>query len=156
MVKTIQLEACRINVRGVVQGVGFRPFIYNLAVQNQLRGFVLNTSGDVTITVEGDSCQIELLLKGLRENPPPHARIESITTAPVRVEGFSRFEIRNSLGQEGQYQLISPDLATCPACANEIVDPSDRRYHYPFTNCTNCGPRFTIIEDIPYDRPLTT
>lgn len=150
------MQTQRISVRGVVQGVGFRPFVYQLAQENSLVGWVCNTSGDVTIVVEGKSQDIEKFLTALRENPPPQAHIESISVAAESTNGYKHFEIRESLVKEDEYQLISPDLATCIACQKDIFDPSNHRYHYPFTNCTNCGPRFTIIKDIPYDRPRTT
>ena len=149
-------DSIRVNVRGVVQGVGFRPFVYQLAREHDLKGWVCNTSGDVTIEIEGKTEDMDRFLHRLRETPPPQAHIESISVAKQPLAGYEQFEIRQSRSREGQYQLISPDLATCDACRQEIFDPADRRYRYPFTNCTNCGPRFTIIEDIPYDRPRTT
>jgi hydrogenase maturation protein HypF len=156
MPELITLQARRVNVKGVVQGVGFRPFVYQLAIEHGLKGWVRNTSGDVTIVVEGESRRIEQFLHGLRETPPPQARIESIAVAEEPANGYHIFEIRESLTSSHQYQLVSPDLAICPACKAEIFYPTNRRYRYPFTNCTNCGPRFTIIEDIPYDRERTT
>ena len=146
----------RIGVRGVVQGVGFRPFVYRLAVKHHLRGWVRNTSGAVEIEVEGEGGDIEGFLKGLRGEIPPAARIEEITATAGPPAGYQKFEIRESAAEEGEYQIVSPDIATCPDCLKEIFDPENRRYRYPFTNCTNCGPRFTIIADIPYDRPNTT
>jgi hydrogenase maturation protein HypF len=156
MATTGTLSLARISVRGVVQGVGFRPFIYQLAVRHNLRGWVRNTSGDVKIEVEGEARDIERFLKAIREKAPPAARIEEVTATAGSPAGYEKFEIRGSVAEEGQYQLVSPDIATCPDCLKEIFDPKDRRYRYPFTNCTNCGPRFTIIADIPYDRPNTT
>jgi hydrogenase maturation protein HypF len=156
MVKIPTLSLARINVRGVVQGVGFRPFVYQLATRHNLRGWVCNTSEDVSIEVEGATSDIEQFLLGLREQVPPLAHIEDFTVSKGQPAGYERFEIRDSVAQEGKYQLVSPDIATCPDCLTEILNPSDRRYRYPFTNCTNCGPRFTIIADIPYDRPKTT
>jgi len=153
-IKTI--ASLKISVRGVVQGVGFRPFIYQLAREYGLKGWIQNTSGDVTIEVEGKSNRLAQFLTRLKETPPPQSRIEDISVTKQDASGYSDFEIRHSQPQESQYQLISPDLATCDACRAEIFQPGNRRYRYPFTNCTNCGPRFTIIEDIPYDRPLTT
>jgi len=153
-IKTI--ASLKISVRGVVQGVGFRPFIYQLAREYGLKGWIQNTSGDVTIEVEGKSDRLAQFLTRLKETPPPQSRIEDISVTKQDASGYSDFEIRHSQPQESQYQLISPDLATCDACRAEIFQPGNRRYRYPFTNCTNCGPRFTIIEDIPYDRPLTT
>ncbi len=156
MAKTPTLSLARISVRGVVQGVGFRPFIYQLAKRHSLRGWVCNTSEDVRIEVEGDTRDIERFLHGLREQAPPLSHIEEITFTPGPPAGYDKFEIRHSIAEEGKYQLVSPDIATCPDCLREIFDPKDRRFRYPFTNCTNCGPRFTIIADIPYDRPNTT
>ncbi len=149
-------ESLRISVRGVVQGVGFRPFVYQLAQEYGLKGWVRNTSGDVTIEVEGKSDNLACFLARLKETPPPQAHIEHVSVSKQPVVGYEQFEIHHSLAREGEYQLISPDLATCDACQEDISDPENRRYRYPFTNCTNCGPRFTIIEDIPYDRPRTT
>lgn len=145
-----------ITVRGVVQGVGFRPFVYRLAQQYNLTGWVLNHSGGVDIEVEGLPAIVEAFLKDLTRKAPPIARIEGIEATDGPPLGYTRFEIRESHAEEGRYQLISPDVATCAECLREVFDPTDRRYRYPFTNCTNCGPRFTIIRDIPYDRPLTT
>jgi hydrogenase maturation protein HypF len=145
-----------ISVRGVVQGVGFRPFVYRLAHERGLAGWVLNHSGGVEIEVEGPAAALVPFVRDLEAKAPPLARIESIEVADAPPAGYTTFEIRHSVAEEGRYQLISPDIATCPDCLRELLDPADRRYRYPFTNCTNCGPRFTIIADIPYDRPLTT
>ena len=148
-------SAC-INVRGIVQGVGFRPFVYKLATEHNLKGWVYNTSEDVRIEVEGDAGAIEQFVRRLQTDAPPLSHIENVTTEYHPLRGYRSFEIRNSRAQKGKYQLISPDIATCGACLAELLDPQDRRYRYPFTNCTTCGPRFTIIEDMPYDRPSTT
>ncbi len=156
MTRVNTLQLARTSVRGIVQGVGFRPFVYGLATRNNLRGWVCNTSEDVRIEVEGEARAVEQFLSELKTNAPPLAHIEDITTSYHPPAGYKKFEIRPSIAQEGKYQLISPDIATCQACLTELVNPHDRRYHYPFTNCTNCGPRFTIIEDMPYDRPKTT
>jgi hydrogenase maturation protein HypF len=156
MVKTGTLNLSQISVRGVVQGVGFRPFVYQLAARHNLRGWVCNTSEDVKIEVEGEAKNIEEFIKGLREQAPPQSHIEDIKITAGIPQNYEKFEIRASVTEAGKYQLISPDIATCPDCLKEIFDPKDRRYRYPFTNCTNCGPRFTIIKDIPYDRPKTT
>ena len=156
MVKTETIKSMRISVHGVVQGVGFRPFVYRLAHEHSLVGWVRNTSGNVEIEIEGTEKSIDGFLAGLKTKAPPMARIEEIATVPLPPKGYTSFEIRKSHAEEGKYQLVSPDIATCQACQREIFSPGDRRYHYPFTNCTNCGPRFTIIEDIPYDRPRTT
>jgi len=150
------LKSASISVRGVVQGVGFRPFVYGLAVKHNLKGWVYNTSEDVRIEVEGAAKTIEQFGRELRTKAPPLAHIESVTIEYHPTRGYKSFEIRRSQAQEGKYQLISPDIATCQACLDELLNPADRRYRYPFTNCTNCGPRFTIIKDMPYDRPKTT
>jgi len=156
MTKTVSPELVRINVRGVVQGVGFRPFVYQLATKYNLRGWVCNTSEDVKIEVEGRREALDHFLADLEQLSPPLSRIESIYSTNHAPVGYPSFEIRHSIAEEGKYQLISPDIATCQACLQEVLTPDDRRYRYPFTNCTNCGPRFTIIKDIPYDRPRTT
>jgi len=150
------LKSASISVRGIVQGVGFRPFVYGLAVEHNLKGWVYNTSEDVKIEVEGETEAVEQFERELEAKAPPLAHIESVTIEHHPPLGYKNFEIRQSQAQEGKYQLISPDVATCQACLGELLNPEDRRYRYPFTNCTNCGPRFTIIEGMPYDRPKTT
>jgi hydrogenase maturation protein HypF len=149
-------KLARVSVQGVVQGVGFRPFVYRLAHEHNLKGWVRNTSGNVEIEVEGGEVALSDFLSDLETKTPPMARIEKVETVFRPSKGYSGFEILGSLSQEGKYQLVSPDIATCDDCRREIFNPADRRFRYPFTNCTNCGPRFTIIEDIPYDRPKTT
>ncbi|MBN1693539.1 MAG: carbamoyltransferase HypF [Dehalococcoidales bacterium] len=156
MAEASTISLARISVRGVVQGVGFRPFVYQMASRHNLRGWVCNTSEDVKIEVEGDAKSIEGFTKDLREQAPPLAHIEGMTVTDGPAVNYDKFEILRSVAEEGKYQLVSPDIATCPDCLKEIFNPADRRYRYPFTNCTNCGPRFTIIKDIPYDRPNTT
>jgi len=146
----------QVRVLGVVQGVGFRPFIYRLAQRYNLTGWVRNTSGSVEIEVEGGEEALDRFLTALGTEAPPMAGIEEVTVDALPPKGYTGFEIRESLAREGKYQMVSPDIATCRDCQSELLAPSDRRYRYPFTNCTNCGPRFTIIEDIPYDRPRTT
>jgi len=153
---TKTLELVRIEVRGVVQGVGFRPFIYQLAKERGLNGWVRNTSRNVEIEGEGEEEAIELLLSELESKAPPMARIERIDVSQGPVVGYQDFEITRSQAEEGRYQLISADVATCEACLSDTLDPRDRRYRSPFTNCTNCRPRFMVIEDIPHDRPRTT
>ncbi len=145
-----------IRVYGVVQGVGFRPFIYQLALRSNLSGVVCNTSGYVEIDVEGPKTKLDLFVADITAKTPPAAVIERLVTLEQPVEGYSHFKILDSRLNSGAYQLISPDLATCSECAGEIMDPKNRRFEYAFTNCTNCGPRFTIIKDIPYDRSATT
>ncbi|MFH1169858.1 MAG: carbamoyltransferase HypF [Chloroflexota bacterium] len=158
MTGTQTISSVHVAVRGVVQGVGFRPFVYQLASRHNLKGWVCNTSEGVRIEAEGDAVNIERFLAELPEQAPPRSHIEdiSVTQHPSDRARYDTFEIRHSIAKAGKYQLISPDIATCPECLGEVFDPADRRYGYPFTNCTNCGPRFTIIRDIPYDRPSTT
>ncbi|MFQ6057306.1 MAG: carbamoyltransferase HypF [Anaerolineae bacterium] len=146
----------KVHVTGVVQGVGFRPFVYQLADRYGLTGWVCNTSAGVDIEVEGRREVLDRFLFDLQAEAPPLARIEKVTSSDHPPNGYDHFEIRHSVAQEGRFQPISPDICTCPDCLRELFDPRDRRYRYPFTNCTNCGPRFTIIQDIPYDRPKTT
>jgi len=146
----------RISIRGIVQGVGFRPFVFQIAKRAGLTGFVLNSSSGVTIEVEGDEEALNRFMHELQDQAPPLAQIEDVTSVDVPPLGSSSFEIRSSQFLEDEFVLVSPDMATCAHCMSEVFDPSDRRYGYPFTNCTNCGPRYTIIRDIPYDRPFTT
>ncbi|MBN1201459.1 MAG: carbamoyltransferase HypF [Anaerolineae bacterium] len=154
--RTTTTAARQIHITGVVQGVGFRPFIYGLAQRYALTGWVRNTSAGVDIEVMGDPTALDAFIAAITAEAPPLSRIESVTTQPVAPDGYARFEIRESAAQDGAYQPISPDVATCDECLADVFDPADRRYRYAFTNCTNCGPRFTIIQDIPYDRPKTT
>ena len=156
MAKAGALELARISARGVVQGVGFRPFVYQIASKYNLKGWVCNTSEDVKIEVQGEDKDLKHFLSELQNNAPPLAHIESISVTYHLPAEYTSFEIRHSIAEEGKFQPVSPDIATCQACLREIFNPEGRRYHYPFTNCTNCGPRFTIIEDVPYDRPKTT
>jgi len=130
--------------------------VYNLAVAHGLRGWVRNTSGCVELDVEGPSDAVQTFVERLTSDAPPLARIESVSVTERTLNGHEGFEILRSLPQAGAYQLVSPDIATFADCLSELLDPQDRRYRYPFINCTNCGPRFTIIQDIPYDRPKTT
>jgi hydrogenase maturation protein HypF len=146
----------KILVRGIVQGVGFRPFVYQLARQHGLAGYVLNSSSGVTIEIEGHDTSVDAFVSALNDHPPPLACVEAIQMTDIAVAGEEQFVIRESTSEENEFVLVSPDIATCPDCWREVLDPADRRYAYPFTNCTNCGPRYTIIQDIPYDRPLTT
>jgi hydrogenase maturation protein HypF len=149
-------RALNISIRGIVQGVGFRPFVYQLASRHGLKGWVCNTSRDVKIEAEGSDESLRQFLVELRTEAPPLARIDALEYSDIAPEAHAAFEIRKSIPEPGQYQLISPDIATCAACRRELFDPHDRRFGYAFTNCTDCGPRLTIIKDIPYDRPLTT
>jgi hydrogenase maturation protein HypF len=150
------LERQRFAVRGIVQGVGFRPFVWNLGTRLGLNGWVCNTSGAVIIEVEGGRLALDSFATALHSEAPRLARIDAVEAVPMAVVGDQGFRIVESRVVDGEYQPIAPDAATCPECVADILNPADRRYRYPFTNCTNCGPRFTIIEDVPYDRPLTT
>jgi hydrogenase maturation protein HypF len=158
MVVTLSAASIRrkIRVRGIVQGVGFRPFVYNLAHTLALNGYVLNSSSGVIIEIEGPESALDSFLDCLKNNPPALARIEDLTVIQAAAEGDTSFVIRDSLPEADQFVLVSPDVATCADCWDDVCDARNRRYQYPFTNCTNCGPRCTIIRDIPYDRPLTT
>jgi hydrogenase maturation protein HypF len=149
-------SALRLSVRGVVQGVGFRPFVYALAGRHGISGWALNTSAGVEIHAEGVPADVERFAAALPQEAPPRSLITSYVMVAAAPEGSAAFTILASVADPGAYQLVSPDLATCPACRGELLDPADRRYEYPFTNCTDCGPRFTIIEDLPYDRERTT
>lgn len=145
-----------LKVTGVVQGVGFRPFVYQLASKTGISGWVANTSEGVVIEAEGDESSLDNFMYGLRHDAPRLAKITGITTLPIEAAGDTSFVIRESNQAASRIALIPADVALCDACAREIIDPYDRRFGYPFTNCTDCGPRFTIIRDIPYDRPKTT
>jgi len=146
----------QVHITGVVQGVGFRPFVYNLATRLGLKGWVRNTSAGVDIQLDGEQAVLNAFLKSLRDEAPPLSRIDEFSSYFHPASGFLSFEIVHSEAVAGAFQPISPDIAICDDCLRELFDPSDRRYRYPFINCTNCGPRFTIIKDIPYDRPKTT
>lgn len=146
----------KIHITGVVQGVGFRPFIYNLAQELELKGWVLNSSDGVWIEAEGENTNLNKFLKKIPIKAPPRTKIEKIETTILKPKGYQDFVIKESKDEKGKFSLVSPDIATCQACRYELFDPADRRYRYPFINCTNCGPRFTIIKSLPYDRPKTT
>ncbi|MBW2065590.1 MAG: carbamoyltransferase HypF [Deltaproteobacteria bacterium] len=145
-----------VKVEGVVQGVGFRPFVYRLANHYRLKGTVANTSSGVAIHVEGPFQVVQEFCRQLSDKSPPLARITRISANPVEIKGFDRFTIQKSNRGHEKSVLVSPDASLCDDCLRELFDPNDRRYLYPFINCTNCGPRFTIIYDVPYDRPNTT
>lgn len=146
----------RLRVTGVVQGVGFRPFIFGLAQGLQLTGFVGNDSGGVFIEVQGESDSLAAFRQSLVASAPPLAHIDAVSAESIPLQQDSAFVIVHSASSHLTNTLIASDVATCAACLHELHDPVDRRYRYPFINCTHCGPRFTIITDIPYDRPLTT
>lgn len=146
----------RIRARGVVQGVGFRPFVHQLATRLGLAGHVGNDSAGVFVEIEGRPADLDAFLSTLRERPPPLARIEALETAALDPRGESGFRIVESAALPGARTLVSPDIALCDDCLSELRDPGDRRFRHPFINCVNCGPRFTIVRALPYDRPLTS
>lgn len=151
------IEALNIQVRGIVQGVGFRPFVYKLAKKYLINGWVLNSVEGVTIHAEGESKYLDEFVVEISEHHPAAAQVNEIELKEVPLEEFDSFEIRHSEETQAETTtLISPDLATCEDCRQELFNPNDRRYRYPFINCTNCGPRFTIIDDLPYDRERTS
>ena len=145
-----------VRVEGVVQGVGFRPFVYSLATSLGLGGVVGNDADGVFAEVEGDPAVVEEFLAALARDAPPLARIERVTTSAMRPDGTTSFAITPSQPGTRRRTLVSADTATCADCLAELADPGDRRFGYPFINCTNCGPRFTIVRDVPYDRARTT
>ncbi len=146
----------RIEVRGIVQGVGFRPFVYRIAKRFDMRGWVLNSSGGVVLEAEGCDSGFEGFLNALRTELPPLARIDQLMVTDQAPRGDRDFAIEDSVAAHGRFALAPPDIATCPDCAADFHSPDNRRFGYPFTNCTNCGPRYSIIRDVPYDRPNTT
>jgi len=145
-----------VKVRGIVQGVGFRPFIYQLALNHGLGGWVRNLAEGVEIEVSGPSGVIDLFVADITGKAPPLSRIVSIEVSELSFEVLEGFKIITSSARHTRSTLISPDVCTCADCLRELFDPADRRFRYPFINCTNCGPRYTIIKDIPYDRDKTT
>ena len=149
-------SARSIRVRGVVQGVGFRPFVYRLASANTLTGWVLNAEEGVEIHLEGSEQGLETFVRELRAKPPAAAKITEIEIQPIPAAGFGDFTIRESQKHQRPTVRVSPDLPVCDDCLRELFDPTDRRYQYPYINCTNCGPRYTVVTALPYDRPNTT
>jgi hydrogenase maturation protein HypF len=149
-------SACSIRVRGVVQGVGFRPFVYRLAGANTLNGWVLNAEEGVEIYIEGAKAGLDAFVHELKAQPPPAARIAEIDVQPAAPVGLRQFTIRTSQRREHPTVRISPDLPVCEDCLQELFDPVNPRYLYPYINCTNCGPRYTVVLALPYDRPNTT
>jgi hydrogenase maturation protein HypF len=145
-----------ILVRGVVQGVGFRPFVYKVATSLGLVGFVFNSSSGVTIEIEGGGSALDEFLQTLKDDPPKLAEIKEISVSDIKVQGDLGFSILGSREEAGAFALVPPDAGTCDECWRDFGDPANRRFGYPFTNCTHCGPRYTIIRDIPYDRATTT
>jgi len=149
-------QRLKIIVRGVVQGVGFRPFVYRLARSHDLGGYVANTDQGVTIEVQGEKARVAEFLDRLRTDHPPLAEITDVEIAELPLNSRKAFSIEGSTSVGEEEALVTPDVATCDDCLRELRDQDDRRYRYPFINCTNCGPRFTIIAHLPYDRPRTT
>jgi hydrogenase maturation protein HypF len=143
-------------VKGIVQGIGFRPYVYNLAKKHELNGYIQNTSTGVEIEVEGELSRINQFFIELENNNLPLAHITSVEQTTHLPKTFKHFEIRESQSQTSKVTLIPPDICVCDNCLKELNNPQNRRYRYPFINCTNCGPRYTIIKDVPYDRPLTS
>jgi hydrogenase maturation protein HypF len=154
--RTPTWERREVSVGGIVQGVGFRPFVYALARRHGLAGLVRNDAEGVHIEVEGLTLELDLFLHRIQEEAPPLAVVETVSWRPLAVRRERGFRIEESREGVRRRALISPDMATCQECLSEVFDPADRRYRYPFTNCTNCGPRFTITLSVPYDRALTT
>ena len=152
-VKSIRLH---IQIKGKVQGVGFRPTVYRYAVQRKLTGWVSNTSTGVIIEVQGTKAHIEGFIETLKKFPPSRAEITALQITEIQPKKEANFKVLSSIPGKGMKTRISPDIAVCKDCLEELLDSKDRRYLYPFINCTNCGPRFTIIKNIPYDRPNTT
>ena len=146
----------KLTIEGIGQGVGFRPFIYNLAKHHNLKGYVLNNPQGVQVEIEGEPVDLKEFLKALPVSLPPQAHIVSLKEEILPPCNFTHFEIRESSVEEKRTALISPDVAVCKDCLYELFNPRDRRYRYPFINCTNCGPRYTIIDNIPYDRHHTS
>jgi hydrogenase maturation protein HypF len=149
-------NAYSIKIRGVVQGVGFRPFVYRLARSNGLTGWVLNEEEGVEIHLEGEETILRLFIEELKTQPPPAASLVTLRVVPAEPAGCTEFLILTSQRQRKPTVRVSPDLPVCEDCLREVFDPRNRRYHYPYINCTNCGPRYTVIESLPYDRRNTT
>lgn len=152
----VKTERVSVTVDGVVQGVGFRPYIHTLARRHSLAGFVRNRSGQVQIEVEGDEGAVRRFLEELPKNPPPLAVIRTVSTGTLAPRGGQAFEIQESERGGSTGPQIAPDIGICDDCRRELFNPADRRFRYPFINCTNCGPRLTIVRGAPYDRELTT
>ncbi|MGW1273631.1 acylphosphatase, partial [Streptomyces sp. NPDC002491] len=146
----------RVTVRGVVQGVGFRPYLYGLATELSLAGHVTNTPEGVVVEVEGAAPAVARFCDLIAAQAPPLARVESVRHRDVPPAGDTAFTILASRADGPARTLVSPDAATCADCLAELADPADRRYRHPFVNCTHCGPRFTIVTGVPYDRSHTT
>ena len=145
-----------LHITGVVQGVGFRPFVFRLAVEYGLAGWVSNGAAGVEIEVQGSTEAVEEFVRAIKENPPPLARIEQLECRGVEVAEDSGFSIKASEDKGEHHPVIGPDAATCTACVAELRDRENRRFGHPFVSCVDCGPRYTIIEGVPYDREKTS
>jgi hydrogenase maturation protein HypF len=156
VVSKAAVQRLRITLRGAVQGVGFRPFVYRLATEMSLTGWVLNSSSGLVVEVEGPEDALRRFEERIERERPAVSVVTTRESAWIPAEGSTRFEIHASDGDTGKSVNVLPDLATCADCRKELFDPANRRFQYPFTNCTNCGPRYSILIDIPYDRPNTT
>ena len=169
----MSVQRVRIHITGIVQGVGMRPFVYREAVAAGVRGWVLNAGDGVHIEATAEQAALDAFVHALRDCAPAAARIDGIVVSPAEdavgederscshapthgADAREPFRILASSEDAERTTLVSPDIATCPDCLRELFDPGDRRYHYPFINCTNCGPRFTIIRSLPYDRAATS
>ena len=146
----------KVKISGVVQGVGFRPFVYQLAHNYNLNGFILNNTAGVSIEVEGKESDIASFMESLQNDLPPLARIDTLSSKVSVCVGYTDFQILQSESEDDMTALVLPDIAICVNCLQEMNDPDNRRYRYPFINCTDCGPRYSIIETLPYDRPNTS
>ena len=151
-----QLVCKLVKVRGVVQGVGFRPFVYNLAQEYEVVGGVKNTKRGVEIDVQGSLRRVTYFINQIKTNPPPLAQIEEVIISQQSTAEYQQFKIQASQAEAEELTFVTPDAALCAQCEDELLNRQDRRYHYPFINCTNCGPRFSIIKQLPYDRSATT
>jgi len=149
-------ERLRVMLRGAVQGVGFRPFVYRLATELALTGWVVNSTAGLVVEVEGPREVLARFAERLEREKPQVAVVNARESSWIPAEGSTTFEIRASENETAKTVTVQPDLATCLQCRKELLDPANRRFRYPFTNCTNCGPRYTIVTDIPYDRPNTS
>ena len=150
------MRRIRLQIEGLIQGVGFRPYVNRLALSRGVTGWVANSSNGVIVDIEGGDLAVEGFLRDLTANLPPLARLDRLRKEELALVGYTSFAIRQSMGGREHSALILPDVATCDACLTEILSPTNRRYRYPFTNCTYCGPRFSILEVLPYDRSNTT
>ena len=155
-VTTVQRAGLLLRVKGVVQGVGFRPFVHRLAMRHSLDGWVRNRSDGVEIAIEGEHTELDAFVVELRAGAPPLARIDDLETEVRAPNELSGFRIIRSDDVSGQRQPVAPDVVLCEACERELLDPTNRRYRYPFITCTDCGPRYSVIERMPYDRERTS